>query len=129
MAEAWVNHLFGDDFHAESAGIDPRELNPLAVRAMKDAGIDISQKPTNDVFELYKAGKIFEYVITVCDEAGGERCPVFPGVTKMLHWSFLDPSSFTGSQREKLQNTRIVRDGIRRKVVEWVEGLQHTNIV
>ncbi len=127
MAEAWLNHLFGDEFQAESAGVDPAPLNSLAVKAMSDAGMDISSQGTNDVFELYRSGRIFEYVITVCDEISGERCPVFPGVTKTLHWSFPDPASFTGSQREQLQNTRFVRDAIKRKITQWVESLHNEN--
>jgi arsenate reductase (thioredoxin) len=69
MAEAWCNHLCGDFLEAESAGLEPGTLNPLAVRAMKEVGIDISQKGTQDVFNLVKAGRLYSYVITVCDQA------------------------------------------------------------
>ena len=88
MAEAILNHLAGDRFSAESAGLEPGKLNPLAVEAMKEMGIDISRKKTQDVFDLYKQGRRFTYVITVCDEASSERCPLFPGISKKLHWSF-----------------------------------------
>ena len=91
MAEAWCNHLYGDRFEAESAGLEPGILNPLAVEAMKEVGIDISHNKTQRVFDLFKAGRMFAYVITVCDEASAERCPIFPGVTQRLHWSFPDP--------------------------------------
>ena len=75
MAEAILNYRAGDRFIAESAGLEPGKLNPLAVEAMKEMGIDISQKNRHDVFDLYKQGRRFNYVITVCDEASGERCP------------------------------------------------------
>ena len=100
MAEAILNHLAGDRFIAESAGLEPGKLNPLAVEAMKDMGIDISQKKTQDVFDLYKQGRRFNYVITVCDEASSERCPLFPGIAKKLHWSFPDPSILQGTLEE-----------------------------
>jgi len=123
MAEALVNNLYGDQFQAESAGLEPGRLNPVAVAAMKDMGIDISNKLTRDVFDLYKAGRMYTYVITVCDEASGERCPLFAGVTKTLHWSFEDPASFQGSEEEKLRHTIQVRDQIKAKLQAWVHEL------
>jgi arsenate reductase len=122
MAEALLNHFYGERFLAESAGLEPGTLNPVAVAAMRDLGIDISKKQTRDVFELYKHGKRYDYVITVCDEASGERCPLFPGVTTTLHWSFEDPSAFRGTEREKLLKTIEVREGIRVKLQDWIEG-------
>ena len=62
---------------------------------------------------------MFGYVITVCDEAVAERCPIFPGVTKRIHWSFADPSALEGSQEEKLEGTRRIRDQIKAKIEEW----------
>jgi arsenate reductase len=88
---------------------------------MKEVGFDISNNKTKDVFDFIKQGKIFNYVITVCDEASAERCPVFVGVTQRLHWSFRDPSSFIGTQAEVVTLTREVRDEIREKIAEWVE--------
>ena len=75
---------------------------------------------------MFKSGKMFTYVITVCDEASAERCPIFPGVAKRLHWSFPDPSSFQGSHDEKLAKTREVRDTIKAKVEEWCEEVCST---
>jgi arsenate reductase len=98
-------------------------LNPLAVKAMRDKAIDISQKQTNDVFEFFKTGRLYSYVITVCDEASGERCPIFPGTSAKLHWSFEDPSSFTGSDADRLEKTIEVRDKIEKKIREWVSSL------
>ena len=121
MAEAILNHLAGDRFHAESAGLEPGKLNPLAIAAMARLNVDISHKRTQDVFELFKQGRRYQYVITVCDEASGERCPLFPGITKTIHWSFEDPASFTGSGEEKLNRTIKVRDEIREKIETWLK--------
>ncbi len=110
-----------DRFDAQSAGLEPGRLNPLAVEAMQKADIDISKAGTQSVLELFKGGKRFHYVISVCDEASAERCPVFPGVTTRLSWSFADPSSFTGTNEERLKKTIAVRDEIRKKVAGWVE--------
>ncbi len=123
MAEAIINHFYGDKFIAESAGFETGKLNPYAVEAMKDIGIDISGNETNEVFEFFKQGRIYSYVITVCDESNAERCPVFPGVTKRLHWSFPDPSSFNGNDDDKLKFTIGVRNQIQEKIDEWVKGL------
>ena len=120
MAEALLNHLAGDRFIAESAGLEPGKLNPLAVEAMKDMGIDISKKQTRDVFILYKNGERFNYVITVCDEAGGERCPLFPGISKKLHWSFPDPAALQGTFEEKLRQTIDIRNQINKRIEEWL---------
>jgi arsenate reductase len=119
MAEAFLNQLCGDTFEAQSAGIEPGRLNPIVVEAMREVGIDISGNATKAVLDFIKAGTTFTYVITVCDEASAERCPIFPGVTKRLHWGFPDPSSFQGTHDEKLAATRTVRDSIKAKIEAW----------
>ena len=119
MAEAWANHLFGDTLEAESAGLEPGTLNPLAVRAMQEVGIDISRKSTQGVFDLYNAGKLYSYVITVCDQASAERCPIFPGISSRLHWSFPDPAVVQGTDDEKMVEIRKIRDAIRETVAAW----------
>jgi arsenate reductase len=119
MAEAWLNHLCGDFFSAESAGLEPGTLNPFVVRAMHEVGIDISKKETRAVFDVFKAGKLFSHVITVCDETSAERCPIFAGITKRLHWSFPDPSTLTGTDEEKMAGVRKIRDEIRAKIEAW----------
>ena len=124
MAEAWFNHLCGDVFESESAGLEPGNLHPLAIEVMKEVGIDISHKKTRSVFDLVKAGRIFSYVVTVCDEASAERCPVFPGITKRLHWSFPDPASVTGTTDEKLKKVREIRDNIRSTVEGWCKKIK-----
>jgi arsenate reductase len=124
MAEAFLKHIDGEHFAAESAGLEPGTLNPLAVEAMKEVGIDISRNPTKDAFELYKQGRTYNYVVTVCDAANSDRCPVFPGVTIRLHWFFDDPSAFTGSHEEKLAKTREVRDAIEKQVEQFIADVK-----
>jgi arsenate reductase len=121
MAEAWLNHICGESFEAESAGLEPGTLNPLVVEVMREAGIDLSRKKTQAVFDVFRSGQLFAYVVTVCDESSAERCPVFPGITQRLHWSFPDPSQVTGTQAEKLAQVREIRDQIRARIEEWCE--------
>ncbi len=128
MAEAFLNKYGGGRFAAESAGFEPGKLNPIVVDAMKEIEIDISSKKTNSVFEFFKQGRMYNYVITVCDESNAEKCPIFPGVTKTLHWSFRDPSALTGSYEEKLAGTRIIRDEINERVEQWVKELANDAI-
>jgi arsenate reductase (thioredoxin) len=124
MAEAWLNRLCPERFKAESAGLEPGTLNPLAVEVMREVGIDISKNQTKSVFEMVKSGRLFGYVVTVCDETNAERCPIFPGFTKMIHWSFADPSALTGTREERLAGTRAVRDEIYRKIMDWCAELK-----
>ncbi len=113
MAEAWLKHLAGDRFEAYSAGIEPGELNPVVVLAMAEVGIDISRNRTKSVTELIEAGNRFDCVITVCDDAQAEACPVYPGVARRLHWSLPDPHAFLGTAEEKLAYVREIRERIR----------------
>src|ERR1700739_2991044 len=110
MAEAFLKLYGGDSFEVESAGLEPGTLNPLVVEAMQEIGIDISKNKTKRVFDFIRQSRRFHYVITVCDEASAERCPIFPGVVKRLHWSFEDPSIFQGTKEEKLAKIREIRD-------------------
>ncbi len=119
MAEAYFNHFCNEHFEAESSGLEPGVLNPLAVTVLQEEGIDISQKPTKSVFDHVKSGKLFAYVVTVCDETSAERCPIFAGVTTRVHWSFPDPSALQGSDEEKQAKTREIRDLIKAKVKEF----------
>lgn len=121
MAEAFLNTLYGDRFEAMSAGLEPGILNPYVVLAMQEIGIDISGAATKSVFDLYKAGKLYSYVVTVCDPEAAERCPIFPGVTKRLHWGFPDPSQAKGSDEEKMVQVRKVRDAIRTQIETWAQ--------
>jgi len=119
MAEAFLNQLCGDVFHAQSAGIEPGKLNPIVVEAMREIGVDISANKTKSVADMLRSGQSFAYVITVCDETSAERCPVFPDGTTRLHWGFPDPSSFQGTAEERLKFTRNVRDAIHARVERW----------
>lgn len=121
MAEAFLNTMAADCFEAESAGIEPGSLNPIVVDVMKNAGIDISSNKTKNVQDFINANRIYDYIITVCDEASAERCPVFPGNGKRIHMGFEDPSSFQGSYEEKYQKTMAVRDQIKARLRQWIE--------
>jgi arsenate reductase len=117
MAEALLHRMCGDEFSAESAGIEPSVINPLAIEVMNEMGIDISGNKTRSAFDVFKSGTLFAYAITVCDEAA-EQCPIFPRA-RMLHWNFPDPSTFTGTWEERVDQTRAVRDAIAKKIEEW----------
>jgi len=119
MAETFLNQICGEQFEASSAGLEPGKLNPIVVEAMKEIGIDVSGNQTKAVSDMLKSGKIFKYVITVCDETSAERCPIFPGVTKRLHWGFPDPSAIQGTHEEKLQRTRQIRDLVKSQIEKW----------
>ncbi|MCF7911245.1 MAG: arsenate reductase ArsC [Candidatus Cloacimonetes bacterium] len=125
MAEAFCNQLGGDQFRAESAGLEPGKLNPQVVKVMQEVGIDISGNECNSVFDFFKQGRSYSYLITVCDQNAAERCPVFPGlvIDGRLHWSFKDPSSFTGDEKEILEKTREVRDEIKQQIMEFMENI------
>jgi arsenate reductase len=124
LAEAWLNHLCGDRFAAESAGLEPGTINPLVVEVMREAGLDLSQTKTRAVFDVWKSGKLFQYVVSVCAEAEAKGCPIFPGVTTRLSWPFPDPSRVTGTEAERLEQVRTIRDSIRDKVEAWCEEIR-----
>lgn len=123
MAEAYLKKFGGDRFEVKSAGLEPGKLNPVVVEAMRQNGIDISGNSTKSVFDIYRKGELFNYVITVCDEASSERCPIFPGGVKKMHWPFKDPSAFMGTDDEKLAKTIEVRDAIKQKIKEWLNEI------
>ena len=120
MAEAFLNRYGKDQYIAESAGLEPGNMNPNVVKVMQEAGIDLSQKGTQGVFDLLKKGAHYDVLITVCDGASAEKCPVFPGNEKKIAWSFEDPSSMKGTTEEILSHTRKVRDQIEQSVKEFV---------
>jgi arsenate reductase len=123
MAEAFLNGICPDDFEAESAGLEPGELDPLAVEVMREVRIDISRNRTKSVFDLFKTGKLFAHVVTVCDEATAESCPIFPGIAQRLHWSFADPAALRGSWDERLAQARIIRDQIHDRITVWCDEM------
>ena len=115
MAEGLLRHMAGDRFEAFSAGTEATFVRPLAIAAMRELGIDISTHQSKTIDAL--AGQTFDVVITVCDSAK-EACPFFPGGAERLHWSFDDPSTATGSEAERLQVFRRVRDEIAERIRE-----------
>ena len=121
MGEAYLKRFGGSAFMVESAGIEPGKLNPYVVRALREDGIDISSQKTQSVFDLYKAGRTYSYVITVCSKEAGERCPIFPGLTERIHWPFPDPSAFKGTDDEIMIQVREVRDSIKPRVRAFAE--------
>jgi arsenate reductase len=121
MAEAWLNYTCGDYFKGESAGLEPGTIKTHVVEVMREVGIDLSEKKTQAVFDVWKSGKLFPYVITVCADAEAKGCPIFPGVTTRLGWPFPDPSRATGTHEEKLTQVRRIRDDIRVRIEEWCE--------
>lgn len=121
MAEAFLNAYGSDRFAAESAGLEPGVLNPLVVKAMAEMGFDIAAKKTRGAFDLLRRGEWYSWVITVCDESQAEACPIFPGAGRRQHWSFPDPSAFNGSENEKMEQVRQLRDRIAAKVRMWLE--------
>ncbi len=113
IAEAYLRKFYGDHIEIESAGFEPaEEVNPMVVRVMAEVGFDLSDKRPQSVFELFKQGKLYEHVITVCHDTES-KCPVFPGITKRWHWPFPDPAAVEGTEAEKLEEVRKIRDMIK----------------
>jgi arsenate reductase (thioredoxin) len=121
MAEAFLNKYGEGRYIAQSAGLEPGTMNPNVVSVMQEIGIDLSRKGTQGVLDLFQTGAHYDAVITVCDGASSEQCPVFPGKGKRIAWSFEDPSSLKGSPVEILQRTRRVRDEIELAVQHFIE--------
>jgi len=117
MAEGLLRYLAGDQLDVFSAGSKPSTVNPLAIQAMNEHGIDISNHRSKHLSEFLK--QPFDYVITVCDNAA-ETCPLFPGRAERIHWSFPDPASAVGSEEERLQVFRNVRDAIEVQLKAWL---------
>jgi arsenate reductase len=116
MAEGWLRALGGGRFEVDSAGTRPSTVRPEAVEAMREVGVDISSHRSKSVDEF--AGREFDYVITVCDNARAS-CPVFPGKTERVHWSFEDPAALEGTWDERLAMFRRVRDEIEARLRAW----------
>lgn len=119
MAEGFLRAMAGDRFEAGSAGTEKTSVNPLAIRAMAELGIDLGGH-TSKLYADVASGA-WDYLITVCDDAN-ERCPWVPGSVQRLHWSFPDPSRATGSEEERLAVFRRVRDQIQERLTDWLRG-------
>lgn len=119
MAEAFLRKYADDRFEAYSAGLEPKGLNPLTVKVMDEVGIDVSGQRSKGV-DTYLGKTLFQYLVTVCDDAD-KNCPtVWPGVNKRMHWSFQDPAASEGTEEEKLAKFREVRDLIESKIKNWL---------
>ncbi|EKO37765.1 MAG: protein-tyrosine-phosphatase [Solidesulfovibrio magneticus str. Maddingley MBC34] len=116
MAEAFLRQMAGDGVTVESAGLDPTVINPLVVAVMAEEGLDLSDKKTRKVFDLFRDGQLYDAVITVCEESLEGQCPVFPGVTRRLHLPFPDPATVTGTEEERLEAVRGIRDAIKARM-------------
>ena len=116
MAEGFLRHMAGDRFEVFSAGVKPAQVNPLAIKVMAEAGIDISKHRSKSVMELI--GQQFDYIVTVCGNAK-QTCPVFPGKHEKIHWDLEDPAEAQGSEKERMVVFRKTRDEIRKKIDEW----------
>lgn len=124
MAEELLRKMAGERFEAQSAGIEPGKLNPVVVDVLKkEEGIDISGKKTRAVFDVFKSGKVFDYLITVCDKEAAERCPSIPRALEKIHWSFADPSRFEGSYEEKYRATQKIKEEIKKQLSGWLKTL------
>lgn len=123
IAEAYLNDIGGGKIHVESAGLEPKPINPMVLEVMQEGGFDLSRAKSDSVFDFFKEGRLYDYVITVCDETAAGQCPVFPGITKRFHWPFKDPEELTGTHEEKLEALRGIRNQIREKVVDWFKTL------
>ena len=122
MAEAFMRKYGRERFVAESAGLEPGTINPLVVEVMHEEGIDLSGKGTNSVYDYYRDGRSYDYIITVCSKDAAERCPIFPGGGKRLHWPFDDPSKVKGTFKEKLVEVRRIRNAIREQILWFLES-------
>ncbi len=122
MAEAFLRKIGGEYCTAKSAGLEAGQLNPVAVEAMREIGIDISGQTTDQVDDLIRRGRRFDYVITVCDATNGKRCPIFPGKANRLHWNFDDPAELTGPYRKKIDGVRRIRKEIRQQVSSFLRA-------
>ncbi len=125
IAEALMSKYLSDEFDVVSAGLDPRGLNPYAVRVMQEIGIDISANQSKDVKQYL--GQFFTYLVTVCSDAEA-RCPIFPGVVFRLFWPFEDPAKFSGTEEETLNIFRKVRDEIDLKVRQFALDFKMKNL-
>jgi arsenate reductase (thioredoxin) len=117
MAEGFLRALGGDRIDAASAGTEATRVHPLAIRVMDEVGVDLRAHTSKTLDQFL--GESWDYVITVCDSAN-ERCPLFPGRTTRIHWSFDDPSTAEGSEEERLAAFRRVRDAIRTRLTQWL---------
>ncbi len=127
MAEAFLKKFGGDLFEAYSAGLEPKEINPYTVRVLEEIGIDISGQHSKPISQ-FLGRKHFGYLITVCDRAE-KKCPTFPGVSHREFWPFEDPAAFEGTDEEKLDKFRSVRDQVQERIQDWVRDMREKLLI
>ena len=128
MAQALLRKFGGEDFEVDSAGINPGVLNPLAVEVIKeDENMDISFYTTNKVMDYFKEGRHYHYVITVCDEAAKETCPVFPSLDGVLHWNITSPAC-DGTNEEKKAKIKVSKEEIKINILKFIELVKEQHI-
>jgi arsenate reductase len=119
MAEAFLRKYGDDKYEVHSAGLEPKKLHPLTIEVMNEIGMDVSGQRSKGVDE-YLGKVLFQYLITVCDDAD-KNCPTtWPGISNRMHWSFEDPAAFEGPDEGKLAKFRQVRDQIEKRVKDWL---------
>ncbi len=123
MAEAFLNAHGKGRFYAESAGFEPGELNPHVVEVMREKGYDLSENSVDHVFDFYREGRFYGYVVTVCDESHFQKCPIFPGLVRTIHWDLPDPSTFEGTPEEIRDQIRLLSDRIEGLVCTLIEAI------
>jgi arsenate reductase len=128
MAEAFLKHLGGDDFSVESCGLEAGVLNPLVIEVMEEIGYDLSGNTTQAALDLFKQGRSYDVVITVCSQKASELCPLFPGRALRLNWPFADPSRLEGDRETKLAGIRNIRDRIKVQVEAFIAEYQHKGL-
>jgi arsenate reductase len=122
MAETFLKAIGGERFEVESAGFDPKPIDPYVIEVMKEVGYDLSDNTSDSVMQFFKEGRLYNYVITVCDESIENECPVFPGIARRLHWPFPDPKKASGTDAEKIRKVRSIRDDIRRQIYLFIKN-------
>jgi len=123
MAEAFLKKYAGDRFEVYSAGFAPTEIHPLTRKVMSEVGLDLTDQHANSVKE-YLGKVVFTYLVTVCEKAE-QDCPIaFPGVLLRMYWPFEDPVTASGSDAQKLQKFREIRDKIEQRIQLWLRELE-----
>lgn len=121
MAEGFLREMGSEWFITTSAGFEPTKVSEDAVKVMSEIGIDISGATTDNIFELFKKGKQYNFIITVCDDETAEQCPLFPGISRRIHWNILNPYTSAKTEEERLELLRKVRDEIKEKIKEFID--------
>jgi arsenate reductase len=129
MAETFLKAIGGKRFEVESAGLEPKPVNPYVIEVMKEIGYDLSGNTSDSVIQFFKEGRLYDYVITVCDKSIENECPIFPGIVRELHWPFADPQKATGTEDKKLERIRSIRDDIKKQIQSWVKDIVLSDIL